>query len=475
MKNRGTRASSEQEERKKIASLLDTSSHERSPRKGRSEPGMSVAETVEETEDVEDSEVTLGEDYEDSAEAEETEGGEERGEKRTRSRIDLEEFTQSESGRAGLFLTLLALVGIIVLMTVPLFSQEGSDGESYSYNDFGDEVEQDFGKDFDKHYHDSAKLGLYSLFFLLLCGLGLLAHSRTNRLLNVLNAVLGCEGLGNDCTERSAFRLVAAAILLIPASFIALTGSRFEGFVLLSSKGHVGGYSPPDGSPAGVILLVIGVVLIMLIAYFIYLTLPGFMELLSHKKKNYDYLRSCQHFCEIVFLIALVALLTLPLMPVFRITVGNESAGNTYTDEIYLSEGFTGAQTYDEMEEFNKLHKDFGVMKFMLTLMLLVSVLSFSGTLLFPFQIREDLQQVLISLIALALLAALLILFVYLFMLGHGGDLEDALTDSSGVSDSQVKASYNVLPLLGSLAILGISSKYIFEIANTSILPLLRQ
>ena len=475
MKSRRTRASSEQEERKKIASLLDTSSHERSHRKGRSEPDMSVAETVEETEEVEDSEVPLGEDYEDRAEAEETEGDEESGEERSRSRIDLEKFTQSESGRAGLFLTLLAFVGLIVLMTVPLFSLEGGDGESYTYGDFGDEVEQDFGKDFDDYYHGSARLGLYSLLFLLLCGLGLLAHSRTNLLLNVLNAALGVEGLGNDSTERSAFRLVAAAILLIPASFVAVTGSRFEGFVLLSSKGHVGGHTPPDGSPAGVILLVIGIVLIMLISYFIYLSLPEFMEFIRHEKKKYDYLRSCQHFCEIVFFIALVALLTLPLMPVFRITVGNESAGNTYTDEIYLSEGFTGAETYDEMEEFNKLHKDFGAMKFMLTLMLLVSLLSFTGTLLFPFKVREDFQQVLISLIVLALLAALLILFVYLFMLGHGGDLEDALTDSSGVSDSQVKASYNVLPLLGSLAILGVSSKYIFDIANTSILPLLRQ
>jgi len=461
----------QQSERRRIASLLDTSSHEKARPLDSPELSVEEAEELEEDEESETEEAESVDDEPDEREDQEDGAW-------SHVNVELEKFMKSESGKAGLFFTVLAIIGLVALVTFPLFNQAGEsgEGESFTYGDFNEKGEQQFNSDFDKYYLKSAKMGMYSLVFILLCGLALLVHSRTELLLNVLNAALGSEGVGLEADERLSLRLIAASVLLIPSTFVAVVGARFEGFVLLASQGNEF-TNRPDGSPAGVVLLILGMILIMAIMYYIYLTLPEFMSLIERKKKTYDYLRSCQHFCEMVFFLSMVALITLPLMPALKIRATEEEGGNRYEVEHSLSDGYTGVETYDEMGEFNKIHKDFGAMKFMLNLMIFVSVLSFAGTLLFPFRLREDLTHVLISFIALALLAALLILVIYLLMLGHGGKLEDALVELSSpdITEAEVAASYNVVPFVVSVAILGISSKFIFDIYNTSILPLLRQ
>ena len=469
MKNGNTSSSgddSQRSQRRRIADLLDSSSHERS--RTQDSEGADVQELVELEEPEED-------------EIEETEIPEDENEHEERPwdqvNLELEKVMKSESGRAGVVLTIISIIGLIIVFGAPWFYEEGGGGESYKYGDFGDAVEDDFGRDFDDYYSKSAKLGLYSLIFFLLSGIALLVHSRTDALVNILNAALGCEGLGNDCNERIALRLITATIFLIPATLIAVSGSRFVGFVMLSTKGHISGESlanRPDGSAAGVGLFIIGILLIMFIIYYIYQTLPEFMKLIQHDKKSYSYLQSCQHFTEIVFILSLVALVTLPMMPTLEITIQRGSSGNTYTDDIYLSDGFTGIELYDEKGGFNKIHDDFQFMKFMLNMMIFVSVLSFIGTLLFPFGLSE-IRNILISFIILALLAALLVLLMYFLIFSHGGDLEDDLTDSASVNDAQVDFSYNFVPVLLSIIVLGVSSKYIFEIYNTSLRPFLRQ
>jgi len=468
MKNGTTSSSgedSQQSQRRRIADLLDRSSHEKSrPKDSEGSDVQELAELEEEEEEIEEAEIPEDEEEHEDRPWDQV-------------NLELEKFMKSESGRAGVVLTVFALIGLLIVFATPWFSEEGGGGESYKYGDFGESVEDDFGRDFNDYYFKSAKLGLYSLLFFLIGGIALLIHSRTDVLVNILNASLGREGLGNDGNERIALRLITATIFLIPATLIAVVGSRFVGFVMLSSKGHISGESlasRPDGSAAGVGLLIIGILLIMLIISYIYETLPEFMKLIQHDKKTYDYLRSCQHFAEIVFLLSLVALVTLPMMSTLEISIERGSSGNTYTDDIYLSDGFTGVELYDEKGGFNKIHDDFQFMKFMLNMMIFVSVLSFIGTLLFPFR-QSEIQNILISFIILALLAALLVLLMYFLIFGHGGNLEDDLTDSASVNDAQVEFSYNFIPVLLSLGVLGVSSKYIFEIYNTSLRPFLQQ
>ena len=391
--------------------------------------------------------------------------------------IHLEKITKSESGRAGLILTILALVGLILCFGGSWFYEEGDGGKSYKYGDFGKEIEDDFGRDFDSYYHKSAKMAVFSLIFLLLCGIALIIHSRTNILVKLLNVFFSREEMGNEYQERAALRLITASLILLPSVYIATSGSRFVGFVMFSSKGHVSGESlshVPDGSVVGVGLLIIGILLFMIIVYYIYLTLPEFMKLIEHKKKKYSYLRSCQHFAEVVFLLSAVALVTLSLMPTLKIIVEKGTENNTYQDEIYLSDGFTGVEIYDEKEGFNKLHKDFQILKFFLHLMLLVSFLSFAGTLLFPFPIKKETSHFLLSLISLALFAAVFILLMYFFIFSHASSLEDQLSKSPTVVDAQVKFSYNFLPVGVALIILALSSRYIFEIYQNSIKLFLR-
>ncbi len=387
----------------------------------------------------------------------------------------IEEFTQSESGLIGLVLTAIGILGLVLVVAfLPWISTEGGSDDDFKYGDFGRDIEDMYGRDFDMYYGRIASWAVYSLGFILLCGLALLVHSRTNLLVNLLNASLanGPEEIGNEDDQRYALRLMAATLLTIPAVMITVAGARFMGFVTLSSRSHFSGQGSSEGtlgSAAGLVLLIIGSLLLMGIIFYIYERLPGLMDLLKSKKKRL-YLQRCQNFSALVFLLSVVALVTLSMLPSFEITVERDQGGGTYTDEVYISDGFTGVSDYDEREDLNKIHDDFQFLKLLLHSMVFLSIMCFLGTLFFPFSFDTH-HHYFISAIGIVPIVATLILIVSLFLVSrHAGNLEEDLEDLSGVSGARVESSFNYPLTLVPLLLFLLSGIYFKDIYENSIM-----
>ena len=374
----------------------------------------------------------------------------------------------TDTGRAGLVLLIVGLVGLIVVFSIPWMKFEITDydwqtGESskeekeYKYKDFGDDFQEDMGSDdMDEYLHGSANFSLYGFLVILLAGIILSIQAFNGKVYDVLAPYLSSDFRSNP-RHPEFLKVLLAVVVVVFTLMVVVSGTRFIGFANSVNESEDAGIEVP----AGWIVFIIGIVLIVLEMLYLFSKLSPIME-----DYGDSYRQTLHKYISVIALLSLVGLLVFSLFPVLNLEVDGEDGSR----ELEFNDGLihVGAESSSQKD----IDSDLGWMAFFLWCCFSVSLIALLG-LMYSYYLDDENSgrfHFSISFGSLVLIFGILFLVVHLILFSHIKDWEDEIMEGAG-DDEEVNATFgpNYLPLICGLGIIGLGALYTKEAYPVSI------
>ena len=373
----------------------------------------------------------------------------------------------TDTGRAGLVLLIVGLIGLIVVFSIPWMKFEITDydwqtGESskeekeYKYKDFGDDFQEDMGSDdMDEYLHGSANFSLYGFLVILLAGIILSIQAFNGKVYDVLAPYLSSDFRSNP-RHPEFLKVLLAVTVVVVTLMVVVSGTRFIGFANSVNESE----DADIGVPAGWIVFIIGLVLIILEMLYLFSKLSPIME-----DYGDSYRQTLHKYVSVMPLLSLVGLLVFSLFPVLNLEVDDEDGSR----ELEFNDGLihVGAESSSEKD----IDGDLGWMRFFLWCSFFVGLIALLG-LMYSYYLDDENSgrfHFSISFGSLVLIFGILFLVVHLILFSHIKDWGDEIEEN--FEDTEANASFgpNYLPFVCGLGIIGLGALYTKEAYPVSI------
>jgi len=382
----------------------------------------------------------------------------------------IDRLRTTDTGRAGLVLLIVGLVGLIVVFSVPWMKIEITEfdwqtGESsqeekeYKYKDFGDDFQEDMGNDdMDEYLHGSANFSLYGFLVILLAGIILSIQAFNGKVYDVLAPYLPSDFRSNP-RHPEFLKVLLAVVVVVFTLMVVVSGTRFIGFANSVNESE----DADMGVPAGWIVFIIGIVLIILEMLYLFSKLSSIMD-----DYGDSYRQTLHKYISVMALLSLVGLLVFSLFPVLNLEVDDEDGSR----ELELNDGLIHVSA-ESSRHWKDIDGDLGWMAFFLWCCFFIALIALLG-LMYSYYLDDDHSgrfHFSISFGSFALIFGVLFLGVHLLLFSHIKDWEEEIEDDAGEEGVEVDATFgpNYLPLICGLGIIGLGALYTKEAYPVSI------
>jgi len=376
----------------------------------------------------------------------------------------MERLWKSDTGRGGLVLVVIALIGLIVIFSMSWMKSDDFEGEgfSYKYGDFGHEFEEDWGEDMDGYFHGNARLSFFGFFLLLIAGVLLLLQAYNGMVYTLISPHIP-SSLRSNPDHPEFLKILLSLILLFITVIIIIAGTRFIGFTHAFKESISQGEDIDFQSPAGWTVFILGLILLGLELYYLHTKLTD--RILGDSVK---YRKGVQKCIALMAFVSIVGLITFSLLPILKIEIVDEEEENGEIGEAVMNDGYLHVISEIEDEgDWQTLDSDLGRMRACLWGCFLISIITFIG-LIYLHYANDDMTarfHYIVSFGALVFIIAIFFLIFHLMFFSHMSDFE------LGESEVEGDASFgsNIIPLLCGIGLLGLGILYVKETYPLSI------
>jgi len=380
----------------------------------------------------------------------------------------MDTVTQDEVGMAGLILVILSIIGLIICFGIAWLTLEEEDGdtETWKYGDFGDDFKDGAGSDMDSYFHGNARNAVLGFIALLLVGLLLIWQALTGKLYHIIEEHLP-SALRSNPDHPEFLKVFLTMILMVISLVIVISGSRFIGFAHSYNSSEFDGFEIDTGTPAGLGVFILGLVLLGLEIRYLYDTLGSKIV-----EDTVAYRKGARKCLVLMGLVSMVGLITFSLLPFIEYSSSVDYQGFTADTTIDMNDGliqimsdaiFTG--------DFDSLNSDLSWMRISLWGGFFISALTFLGLLYLQYtddDMTGRFHQIL-TFGALVLIMAVIFMIFHLLFFTHIGDLENDVDNQMGMAITEGSFASNIIPLICGIALLGLAVLYVKETYPISI------
>ncbi len=348
-----------------------------------------------------------------------------------------------DTGKAGLVLLIFGIIGLIVVFSVPWLSN----GEDVEYSDL----------DYEEYFEDSANLSLYGFIVLILAGVVLSIQAVTGKIYDMLSPALP-SALRSNPRHPEFLKVFLTLVVIVFTLMIIVSGTRFVGFARVAEDAG----EDDASTPAGWAVFIIGLILLAL--EIMYLKTCQFLQAGDDPNR---YRQRLHNYVSLMTFLCLLGLMFFSLLPMMA-TEDEEDDLNWNDGLIHLYSKYEGGGSLDDMDD------DMGWMRLFLWGGFIVGIISLLG-LAYHFYSGDDRSQgfhFFASLGGIIAILGILFLIVHISFFFHIADFEEQWSDG-GEFDVDCSFSYNYIPLLCSIGMIGLGALYIKEAYPVSIKSIL--
>jgi len=365
----------------------------------------------------------------------------------------MKKLTRTDVGKAGLALSLIGLIGLIVVFSVPWFEMEYM---GWDWDDGEPEEEEKSIKydDLEDYPLDSARMSLLGFAGVLIGGVLLSLQAFNGKVYDALSPNLSPEFRSNpDHTEF--LKTMFVMILMLSTLLVIISGTRFIGFAESFEESEM---VDSMTTTAGWTVLILGILLFVLeMAYLV----PRIHSKMTSDRNRYR--QRLSNYASLMTLFCTIGLIFFSALPVMTMDVEDEDEERT----IRLNDGFI--HDFAESSEEDKVSSDLGWMSFLLWVGLFAGFIALLG-LMYSNYLEDDSSgkfHFMTALGSLAFVAGVLFIVFQVMLFSHINDMDEEDEDE----DSKMDASFgwNYIPLICAMGLVGIGALYTKEAYPVSI------
>jgi len=385
--------------------------------------------------------------------------------------------------KVAILLMVLSTLGLFICFAVPWYTFNIEDEkDSYRFDEMEDKLEEDLlSNDFVNYLTDSAKQVIMGYISVLLLGILLFIEYKKGSVSNFLCKRLPWLHQGTVSSDFAVLVLISL-LTVIPVSLIIRGGMRVVGFSrMMEITGNSAMGDNEDGivfsigSPAGIIVTVISLILLAIVLFLIFTKLQHIVSDGELNVGRDKYLRSNQKMLAVILAITLAGMAVFPALAVLKLEIDSSYFDfSSYENDGSVSIIGNAMSGGEEDEIYESMGAHLSMVNHLFMLTVIICVLALLGILLYRCGWHERPSHFLISSGIFVTLFGVFMLFFFILYVLNVGKLNSILnSDDSyyGRFDIGVQASigYNYIPVIIGFAILLVGILYYKSVCSVSL------